>query len=167
MKKLISALTLATAGLFAHNAVQAAEEDWKDDPTVIFHEVTQKSCTKAVNGQQDTMTTAVEIIAMKDSWDKAVAGKSPAEQAALKKKLLDTGLKSLNDELRPRISDFTKDDIVEAYDKEREDYATDPYRRSTGRAYQKAQDDILKATGVETMIGVDAYPTFTPGCKLQ
>ena len=167
MKKFLSAMALAAAGLTAQTTVQAAAEDWKDDPTVMFNEVTQESCTKAADGKQDTMTMQVEVIVIKDSWDRAIAGKTPAQQAALKQKVLDVALKALNTELRPRIADFTKGEIVEAYDKDREDYANDPYRRSTGKAFQAAQNAVFTEVGIETMVGVDAYPTFTPGCKLQ
>lgn len=166
MKKLFAAITMAAAALAGPSA-QAAKEDWENDPTVIFHSIEQKSCLKAVAGQRDMMTMTVEIIAIKSTWDKAAQGKTETEQAALRQKILDVGQKTLDEELRARLSDFTKDDIEAAYDMDKADFANDPYRNATKRAYNKAQDDILKQTGVEVMIGVDAYPVYTPNCGLK
>lgn len=166
MNKLLSAVTVAAAALTGP-AVQASEEDWKDDHAVIFHSIEHKSCLKAVKGQRDMVTMTVEVIAIKDSWDKAAAGKSDAEKSALRKQILAVGQKALNEELRPRLSDFSKDDIDAAYDMDREQFTKDPYRNATRRAYHKAQDEILKQTGIEVMIGVDSYPVFTPNCVLK
>ncbi len=167
MKKILSALTLAAAGLTAQTSALAAAEDWKDDPTVVFHEVTQKSCTKPHNGTAHTMTLTVEVLAKKESWDRAMAGKSPAQQKALTKKMLDTALKSMNEDFAPRITDFTKDDIEAAYELDRADYGRDPYRAAIRNSFEKAISDVRAATGIETMIGVDAYPEFSKGCKLK
>ncbi len=165
MKRLLSTIAMVAAA-FAGPSAFAAEEDWKDDPEHIFHSVRQESCLKAVDGKRDTMTLVVEIIAVKASWDKAVQGKAPDEQTALRKKMLDVGLQILNKDLRDRLADFTKADIEESYDMDREDFARDPYRNSTKRAYNRAQDEVRKQTGVEVLIGVDTYPAFKPGCNL-
>ncbi len=167
MKKFLSALTLAAAGLTSQNAALAAAEDWKDDPTVVFHEVTQKSCTKPHNGTAHTMTLTVEVLAAKESWDKAMTGKTPAQQKALTQKMLDTAVKSLNEDFSPRIKDFTKDDIEAAYELDREEYGRDPYRAAIRNAFEKATNDVRKATGIDTLIGVDAYPEFSKGCALK
>ncbi len=167
MKKFLSAMTLAAAGLTSQTTALAAFEDWKDDPTVVFHEVAQKSCTKPQNGTAHTMTLAVEVIAVKESWDKAMAGKTPAQQKALTKKMLDTVVKTLNEDFRPRMGDFTKDDIEAAYELDSADYGRDPYRAAIRNSFEKAGDDVRKATGIETMIGVDAYPEFSKGCTLK
>jgi len=165
MKKLLSSIVMAAAA-FAGPSALAAEEDWKDDPNYMFHSIEQKSCLKAVDGKRDTMTLVVEIIAVKASWDKAVQGKSADEQAALRKKMLDVGLQTLNEDLRDRLADFTRADIEESYDMDREDFARDPYRNSTKRAYNRAQEEVRRQTGIEVLMGVDTYPAFKPGCNL-
>lgn len=167
MKKFLSALALAAAGLTSQNAALAAPEDWVDDPTVVFNEVEQKSCIKPLNGEAHTMTLNVEVIAAKDSWDQAMKGKTPAQQKALTKKMLDTALKTLNEDFSPRMADFTKDDIEAAYDMDRADYGRDPYRAAIRNSFEKAITAVRNATGIDTMIGVDAYPQFTKGCKLK
>lgn len=167
MKKLLSALTLAAAGLTSQTTAHAAFEDWKDDPTVVFHEVMQKSCTKPLNGTAHTMTLTVEVLAMKESWDKIMAGKSPAAQKALTKKMLDTAVKTLNEDFSPRMGDFTRDDIEAAYELDHADHGRDPYRAAIRNSFEKASQEVLKATGIETLIGVDAYPEFSAGCQLK
>ena len=167
MKKILSALTLAAAGLTSQSTALAAAEDWKDDPTVVFHEVDHKSCTKPDKGTAHTMTLTVEVIAVKDSWDKVMAGKTPAQQKALTQKMLDTAVKSLNEDFSPRMRDFTQEDIEAAYELAREDYGRDPYRAAIRNSFEKAIRDVRDATGIDTMMGVDAYPEFSKGCKLK
>lgn len=167
MKKFLSAMTLAAAGLTSQTTALAAFEDWKDDPTVVFHEVTQKSCTKPQDGTAHTMTLTVEVLAAKESWDKAMAGKTPAQQKALTKKMLDAAVKSMNEDFAPRIADFTKDDIEAAYELDRADYGRDPYRAAIRNSFEKGISDVRKATGIDTIIGVDAYPEFSKGCTLK
>ena len=167
MRKFLSAITLAAVGLTAQTTAHAAPEDWKDDPTVVFHEVEHKSCTKPLKGAAHTMTLTVEVLAAKKSWDQAMVGKTPAEQKALTTKMLDTAVKSLNEDFSPRMRDFTKDDIEAAYELDRDDYGRDPYRAAIRNAFEKAISDVRKTTGIDTMMGVDAYPEFSKGCKLK
>lgn len=167
MKKILSAVTLAAASLASQTPALAAYEDWKDDPTVVFHEVTQRSCTKPFNGASHTMTLTVEVLADKASWDKAMADKSPAQQKALAQKMLDTAVKTLNEDFRPRMGDFTKDDIEAAYEMDSADFGRDPFRAAIRNSFENAINDVRRATGIETLIGVDAYPEFTKGCSLK
>ncbi len=164
MKKLLSAITLAAAGMAAQTPAQAALEDWIDDQSIVFHEVEAQSCTKPVNGQASTMTLTVEVLALKESWDKAMAGKTPAQQKALQEKMLALTRAGLTQEFAPRMADFTQKDIEDAYDLDRAAFGADPYRAAISNSFTKISDDVKAATGIETMMGVDAYPAFKAGC---
>lgn len=167
MKKFLSAVALAAAGLTAQSTAHSAPEDWVDDPTVVFHEVKSESCTKPVDGQASTMILTVEVLAVKESWDKAMAGKSPAEQQALKEKMLTLTAEGLKSEFAPRMGDFTQKDIEGAYGMDSAQFKSDPYRTAVNNAFSKVSDDVRKATGIENFMGVDAYPKFKPGCELK
>jgi hypothetical protein len=167
MKKLLSAVTLALAGLTSQTAVQAAPEDWADDPTVVFHEVEIQSCTKPENNQRSTMSTKVEVIAIKESWDKAMAGKTPEQQKLLKEQMLSVARARLDAAFAPRMSEFTQKDIEDAYEMDSSNFGRDPFRAAVGDSFNKIVTEVEAATGIEVMIGIDARPVFTPGCTVK
>lgn len=156
MKTLLSTLALAAAALVSHPA-QAAPEDWEGDPEHVFNSVDHKSCTLAEGGKIQTVTLNVELIAIRTSWDAAMAGKTDAEKAALKKRFLAVATESLDKEWRPRVQEFTASEI---------DDRIGPYRAAAASGLTIVGNDIQKKTGIETLVGIDAEAVFTPGCTL-
>lgn len=149
MNRYLSAMTLAGAALTATFA-QAAPEDWEHDPTVVYHEVKHSSCTKPENGQPQTVTFSVEVLAIKKSWDNASLAQKDS-YAGVAREVLDR-------EWRPRVADFTKDEISDRIN---------AYRRAANNGLTHVGDEIQRITGIETMAGIDLEPDFQPGCTLK
>lgn len=158
MKKILSALTLAAAGLISQ-VTNASPADWADDPTVIHSgSFTHESCIKGEGGKPEKLAYNMEVIAMKASWDAATAGKSDSEKTALQNKLLKIARQALDAEWRTRAATLSISDVEDM---------TDAYAAATDAAFNKIPEIIQKETGVEVMVGSDRPPMVYPGCNLK
>ena len=148
MKRYFAAIAMAGTTLLSGPA-QAAPEDWVNDPTIVYNDVKHQSCTKAVDGKTQTVMFTVELIADKDSWNKA----SAANKAAFKS----VALKALDDDWRPRVKEFTAEEVTDRIN---------DYRLAARNSLTYVGEEIKRQTGIETMVGIDIEPVFVPGCKL-
>ncbi len=159
MKKLLSALTLAAAGLISQVA-NASGEGWKNDPDfVYFSRFPYSGCLKSVDGKIERLTYDMEVLAMRPSWEKATAGKSDSEKVDLQDKILSVALRALDDEWRTRTVTLTIADV---------ENKTPAYNKALRDAFnEKIPETLLRETGVEAVVGSHEDAMVYPSCKLQ
>ena len=159
MKKLLSIFALAATNMALPLLAQAKLPVWNDGlHEAVMGEIEQQSCSDNTGGKQFTYSVIFSVVSDKSEWDRALAGKSKADESQMFNSYMATAKDVIARIWPPAIKGFLPDDMGEG---------TSPYTQARNEAWRTAESEITQKTGIKTIVGFEDRPESAPGCTLK